>query len=42
MGGILNQDTGQGLPIDARPALEGLGVRCVDSVDELLVLLARH
>jgi methylmalonyl-CoA mutase cobalamin-binding subunit len=42
MGGILNQDTGQGLPIDARPALEGLGVRCVDSVDDLLDLLARR
>jgi methylmalonyl-CoA mutase cobalamin-binding subunit len=42
MGGILNQDTGQGLPIDARPALAGLGVRCVDSVDELLGLLAGH
>ena len=42
MGGILNQDTGQGLPIDARPALEGLGVHCVDTVDELLGLLARR
>ena len=40
MGGILNQDTGQGLPIDARPALEELGVCCVDSVDDLLGLLA--
>ena len=41
MGGILNQDTGHGLPIDARPALGELGVRCVDSADELLLLLAR-
>lgn len=41
MGGILNQDTGQGLPIDARPALDALGVRCVDSVEELLRLLAQ-
>jgi methylmalonyl-CoA mutase cobalamin-binding subunit len=41
MGGILNQDTGQSLPIDARPALEGLGVRCVDTVEELLGLLAQ-
>jgi methylmalonyl-CoA mutase cobalamin-binding subunit len=40
MGGILNQDTGGGLPIDARPALETLGVRCVDTADELLLLLA--
>jgi methylmalonyl-CoA mutase cobalamin-binding subunit len=39
MGGILNQDTGQGLPIDARPALATMGVRCVDSADELLLLL---
>ncbi len=41
MGGILNQDTGHGLPIDARPALEALGVHCVDDVEELLRLLAR-
>ncbi|MGZ4678805.1 MAG: cobalamin-dependent protein [Ilumatobacteraceae bacterium] len=41
MGGILNQDTGHGLPIDARPQLEGLGVQCVDTVDQLLGLLAR-
>jgi methylmalonyl-CoA mutase cobalamin-binding subunit len=40
MGGILNQDTGQALPIDARPALARLGVRCVDTADELLLLLA--
>ncbi len=42
MGGILNQDTGQGLPIDARPALEDLGVCCVDNVDDLLGLLAKR
>ncbi len=41
MGGILNQDMGNGLPIDARPALEALGVCCVDDVEELLGLLAR-
>ena len=40
MGGILNQDTGGGVPIDARPALTSLGVRCVDTADELLRLLA--
>ena len=39
MGGILNQDIGQGLPIDARPALVTMGVRCVDSAEELLLLL---
>jgi methylmalonyl-CoA mutase cobalamin-binding subunit len=39
MGGILNQDTGHGLPIDVRPALATMGVRCVDSADELLQLL---
>lgn len=41
MGGILNQDTGESLPIDARPALDALGVRCVDTVEELLGLLAQ-
>jgi methylmalonyl-CoA mutase cobalamin-binding subunit len=40
MGGILNQDTGHGLPIDARPGLDALGVRCVETVEELLRLLA--
>jgi len=40
MGGILNQDTGASVPIDARPELTSLGVRCVDSADELLRLLA--
>ena len=40
MGGILNQDTGGGVPIDARPGLTSLGVRCVDTADELLRLLA--
>ncbi|MEP7112191.1 MAG: cobalamin-dependent protein [Ilumatobacteraceae bacterium] len=41
MGGVLNQDTGQDLPIDARPALSALGVCCVDDVEELLGHLAR-
>jgi methylmalonyl-CoA mutase cobalamin-binding subunit len=41
MGGILNQDTGEGLPIDARSALEALGVCCVDDVEALLRLLAQ-
>jgi methylmalonyl-CoA mutase cobalamin-binding subunit len=41
MGGILNQDTGDDLPIDARPQLRKLGVHCVDTADELLLLLAR-
>jgi methylmalonyl-CoA mutase cobalamin-binding subunit len=40
MGGILNQDTGEGLPIDVRPELARLGVHCVDDVDELMGLLA--
>jgi methylmalonyl-CoA mutase cobalamin-binding subunit len=39
MGGILNQDTGQGLPIDARSALTRLGVHCVDDIGQLLGLL---
>lgn len=41
MGGILNQDTGEGLPIDARPALEAVGVRCVDDIEQLLGLLVQ-
>ena len=41
MGGILNQDAGHDLPIDARPRLGELGVHCVDTADELLLLLAR-
>ena len=41
MGGILNQDSGGDLPVDARPALQALGVHCVDDVEELLHLLAR-
>lgn len=39
MGGLLNQDTGEGIPVDARPALTELGFRCVDTVEELLDLL---
>lgn len=40
MGGILNQDTGEGLPIDARPGLQALGVQCVERVEDLGGLLA--
>jgi methylmalonyl-CoA mutase cobalamin-binding subunit len=40
MGGILNQDTGSDLPIDARPRLTELGVHCVDRIDNLATLLA--
>lgn len=39
MGGILNQDTGQGLPVDARPGLRDLGVRCVERVEDLIGML---
>ena len=39
MGGILNQDTGEGLPIDARPGLTELGVRCVERVEDLATML---
>ena len=39
MGGLLNQDTGGDLPIDARPALTELGIRCVDRAEDLLVEL---
>ncbi len=40
MGGILNQDVGDGLPIDARPGLAALGIRCVDRAEDLIGLLA--
>jgi len=40
MGGILNQDTGEALPIDARPGLAALGVQCVERVEDLAGLLA--
>jgi methylmalonyl-CoA mutase cobalamin-binding subunit len=40
MGGILNQDSGGNLPIDARPELAQLGVHCVERVEDLVDLLA--
>jgi methylmalonyl-CoA mutase cobalamin-binding subunit len=40
MGGILNQDTGEGLPVDARPGLVGMGVHCVERVEDLIDSLA--
>ena len=40
MGGVLNQDAGGGLPIDARPALTDLGVHCVERVEDLFSMLA--
>ena len=39
MGGLLNQDTGGELPIDARPGLTALGIRCVDRAEDLLAEL---
>jgi methylmalonyl-CoA mutase cobalamin-binding subunit len=39
MGGLLNQDIGEDIPIDARPGLTELGFRCVDTIEELLQLL---
>jgi methylmalonyl-CoA mutase cobalamin-binding subunit len=40
MGGILNQDTGEALPIDARPRLTALHIHCVERVQDLIDLLA--
>lgn len=34
-GGVLNEDDGGPLPVDARPGLEALGIRCVDDIEEL-------
>jgi methylmalonyl-CoA mutase cobalamin-binding subunit len=40
MGGILNQDMGEGMPVDARPGLQSLGVQCVERVEDLAGMLA--
>ena len=40
MGGILNQDTGGALPVDARPGLAALDVQCVERVEDLVSLLS--
>jgi methylmalonyl-CoA mutase cobalamin-binding subunit len=40
VGGILNQDTGGGLPIDVRPELERLGIRCIARLEDLVPSLA--
>ncbi len=40
MGGLLNQDTGAGLPVDARPDLTALGIICVDRAEDLVIMLA--
>ena len=32
-GGVLNEDDGGPLPVDARPGLEALGIRCVDEIE---------
>jgi methylmalonyl-CoA mutase cobalamin-binding domain/chain len=38
-GGVLNEDDGGPLPVDARPGLAALGIRTVDRVEELAPLL---
>ena len=40
MGGILNQDTGSGLPVDAREGLRAMGVACVERAEDLVAMLA--
>lgn len=39
-GGVLNEDDGGPLPVDVRPQLTELGVRCVDDIAELGAALA--
>ena len=39
-GGVLNEDDGGPLPVDARPGLEALGIRCVDEIEQLGTALA--
>jgi methylmalonyl-CoA mutase cobalamin-binding domain/chain len=34
-GGVLNEDDGGPLPIDARPGLAAPGIRCVDDIEQL-------
>ena len=38
-GGVLNEDDGGPLPVDARPGLEALGIDCVDDIEQLGGLL---
>ena len=40
MGGILNQDTGDGIPVDARLHLGALGINCVERIEQLGDMLA--
>jgi methylmalonyl-CoA mutase cobalamin-binding subunit len=40
MGGVLNQDEGDGLPVDARPGLAALGITCIDRIETLGPALA--
>jgi methylmalonyl-CoA mutase cobalamin-binding subunit len=40
VGGILNQDTGDGLPVDVRPQLDRLGIRCIARLEDLVPGLA--
>ena len=39
-GGVLNEDDGGPLPVDARPGLAALGIRCVDDIEQLGPVLA--
>ena len=39
-GGVLNEDDGGPLPVDARPGLEALGIRCVGEIEQLGAALA--
>jgi methylmalonyl-CoA mutase cobalamin-binding domain/chain len=39
-GGVLNEDAGGPLPIDARPELAGLGIRCVGEIEEVGPILS--
>ena len=40
VGGILNQDAGGGLPVDVRPELDRLGIRCIGRLEDLVPSLA--
>lgn len=41
MGGVLNEDTGDGLPVDVCDQVGALGIHCVDQITDLPALMAR-
>jgi hypothetical protein len=42
MGGVLNEDRGEDLPVDVTDQLEALGILCPPRLDDVAPLIARH